>query len=277
MHLARKTWILGASIALGVGCLLGVATLGRGAPPSGAETGAPGSVGPGSVAEPSEVPSNEVETSREAAPRAAGRAAIPGAAGDAPELPARKSSREPRTESEFHASFLELADRDPDSFERAARAALREEGPACRKVAALRALCDTRSPRADDALLAAVLELPDVPTGQADSVPGFALRCLSARAASEAGSRRVLEELGLGLSLPPERLRAAARNALLETADETELPRIVERLRAGTVGPVPGDARAALARNPHTIAAEAALASLGPEEPAVADFAGEEE
>lgn len=275
MASTRKTLIVGAVTALEAGCLLGVACLGRGLLPL--ERAAAEAVPLEIEARPGPIQPIDLETPKAEEGRAVDRIAMPEVVTDEGAPAGVDAARAPRKESEFYAAFLEIAAREPDSFERAARNALGEAGPDCRKVAALRALCDTRSPTADDALVAAILELPDAASGDSESVPGFALRRLSMRATKDAGARRALERLVFGSSRPQARLRAAAAAALCAAADEVELGRIAERLRGESDELVLACAGAALSRNPNTRAAEEARSSLGLPDPPTAETAEREE
>lgn len=275
MGTSRKTLIVGGLTVLEAGCLLGVACLGRGLLP--VEQAAADAVPSQSQAPRTVSPTVDLDSTASEAALAVDRTSLGEEQRDAEPGSGASATRDPQKESEFYADFLAIAARDPGSFEAAARGALREAGPDCRKVAALRALCDTRSPAANDALAAAVLELPDLSAGDSESVAGFALRRLSLRATEDSGARRALEGLVFGPSRPAPRLRAAAAAALCSTAAEADVWRIAERLRGETDEQVLACAGAALSLNPNVRAAQEARSRLGFSDSLPAEIAKEEE
>lgn len=275
MALTRKTLFVGALTALEAGCLLGVACLGRGLLPL--EEASAGALPPELEERTAAVEVAILETPPVREEPSVERVAIPDEVGDEEASSGGDAARAPRKESEFYASFLELAASEPDAFERIARAALVEEGPDCRKVAALRALCDVRSAVADAALVAAVLDLKEVSSGNSESVPDFALRRLALRATVDAGAQRALEQIVFGPTRPSSRLRATAAAALFSSAAEVDLVRLADRLRGETDELVLGGALAALSRNPSAQTAEEVRASLGLPEPPGGENAEQEE
>jgi hypothetical protein len=257
--------VVGAVTFLEAGCLLGVACLGRAAVPL-ASFAPSASVGTPREAPRADAPAAEPETLSSASPEDRDALASPDlSASDETEAPApARTPRAPRTESEFLRDLLSRTGGDAAALEAATRSALAGDGPDCEKVAALKAVVQTRSPAADDLLASAVESLLDRSSPNGESVPRFALRLLAERAPREAGAR--VQLLRLAYVEPLDRgLRASAASAYSLAADEGEIRGLVAALANETDPLVRAGALEALGRNPHTRAADAVLAQLGAE------------
>jgi hypothetical protein len=211
---------------------------------------------------------NDLDAAKDEVQRRPARTAVDDRVADKNAPSSSAPAGTPHRESEFYAAFLETAARGPLALEQAARSAIAEDGPDCRKVAALRALRDSRCSAADEILVAAIADLPDASGPNKESVPRFALRTLVDRAPCDPGARRALEQVAWNNRKPTgSALRAAAAAALAATATENEIWRVTDRLRSETEALVFDGAVEALSRNPQVAAASAALRSLGLETP----------
>jgi hypothetical protein len=177
----------------------------------------------------------------ESASRTAPRREANDAAG-APLLDERERARE----SEHYARFLAL---DAQGLEAQAARVLEGPGPDCEKVALLRALESSGSPRLHSWLEHALLRLPDVSGPAGDSVPGFALARLARSAAHDASARSALERVAFGAPRAPERLRRLAVTAWACSATEDELWRLASHLSYEQDALVKASAAEALSRN----------------------------
>jgi len=163
-------------------------------------------------------PAGGAQAERASAASAGGEARTGPAGG-----PAGPAAAEPRTEKDYYERFMALARAKSADFDRELRRALAEEGPACRKVAALRAAWDGDHPGLSELFLEAVGSQPDVSEPQGESIPSFLVRFLGDRAGREERARTMLERIARDGTLEvPTRLRERALGRLERIRDEYE-------------------------------------------------------
>ena len=166
---------------------------------------------------------------------------------------ARPADRAAWTEREFLEEFDASAAADPLGFRVRVREALFGEGPACEKVAALRALYAWEPETGRDLCVEAIARLPDASSPRGESVPRTALRLLGERAPREPAARSILERVLWSQDfLVSAELRGVAAAALLAATAEPELSTLrrrlqddpEERVRSRAVDPRPSEADA---------------------------------
>jgi hypothetical protein len=271
---STRTFVLGSIAAVELACVLGIACLGRGLlPVEAAPNGT--NLGPELRSPELATPAVIEDADRGEPERIALSAGAP--AGEDERVSPAASPREPRTEREFCSMFRGVAAEGLAPLEVAVRRALAERGPTCRKVAALRVLCESDSPATDE-ILASAVSHPSDDAKADDAVPRFALYALVARSARLPASRRMLERGTWGEGeIFPTALRAVAAAALASSACEEEIDRIARFLqnerdplvRAGTIE--------ALVRRRESPARDAALEALGIGRSAESDLRAAEE
>jgi hypothetical protein len=204
----------------------------------------------------------ELESARIAL--SSGESPAPARSSSAIATSAAPDSRDKRKEKDFYTEFVALAAQTPDALERAAPGVLSGEGPDCEKVALLRALHDSGSPRTGAFFALAIASLPDASSAQGESVPRFALRFLSQRVSREPDAKRALESIVWSAFPPaPSVLRRDGAIALASAASESELWRVAARLSAETDQAVRQSGIDALANSAHADAAKNALHEYG--------------
>jgi hypothetical protein len=115
------------------------------------------------------------------------------------------------TERDLRAAYLRRARSEPGSLERLAAGVLASDGAKSEKVALLLTLDDVRSPETVAWLEHAAKSLPDASNAEGESVPSFAIRRLSRRAADDSAATAALGRLAFESSdLAPELRRRAA-------------------------------------------------------------------
>ena len=166
-------------------------------------------------------------------------------------------------EGAWHASLRAAATQD-GALERLAEPILLGRGPDSARVALLRVLYETRSPRLAECFDRALRTLPDVSTPRGESVPSFAIGYLGRHAAVDAQARQVLERAAFGGDTPlSPGLRRRAAALLAQVAPAAELFALVGRLAMETDRELVNGTIAAIADNADADAARAALARLG--------------
>jgi hypothetical protein len=269
-----RTFVLGSIAAVELACVLGIACLGRGLVPVEAASS-------GTTARPDIDASGlativDVDDAEHSAPeRIVLTAPAPPGAEDGVSFVA--SVRAPRTEAEFRSRFREVAAGGVAPLESAVRLALAERGPTCRKVAALRVLCESNS-SATDEILAAAISRSSEKAESGDAVPRYALRALVARSVARPDSRLLLERMTWGddETLPPG-LRATAASTLASSAGEAEIDRLARSLRNERDPLVRAGAIEALTRRTPSSARDSALEGLGIRAVAELGAGGEQE
>lgn len=132
-----------------------------------------------------------------------------------------------------YAEFLALARRDPGGLAERAREELLGEGPDARKIALLRALAETGSPRAHELFALAILTLPVRSTAHSSSVPEYAVHSLGQRAEGDGAARAVLRSVAFGPDRSREpSLRLQAAIHLGRTSTDSELQTLAAIVRA---------------------------------------------
>ncbi|MBI3099032.1 MAG: hypothetical protein HYY93_12445 [Planctomycetes bacterium] len=154
-----------------------------------------------------------------------------------------------KKEREFYEAFLSMRKQEPKILEQSAEEVLQSTEPDCKKVALLRALCDTKSESAVDHLAFAVASLTEGAVAGHESVPSFALRLLTERSVSDAKSRAALEQLLWGGTTLASDRRSRAAAALYANASADELYRLTPFLSGERDPAVLASSAAGLAAN----------------------------
>ncbi|MBI5432332.1 MAG: hypothetical protein HZA52_05845 [Planctomycetes bacterium] len=155
---------------------------------------------------------------------------------DEPAPAARSVGARPRVDSaserELRAAFVAQG-ATPGALESVAQGVLDSDGPRSKKVALLRALCDTRSPESVRWLEYATRASSPLASASGDSVAYFALATLVRASDRDAAARAALESIGFDPALPLE-LRRTAAAAFAAACTGDELVTLESELRSET-------------------------------------------
>jgi hypothetical protein len=249
-HHARRR----AGLLLGAALLL-VAVAWLAGRPAGGDGPAAASPAPGSRASSAATALAALE------PEPARSAAAP-LAGSAPQPPQLAMEPDPN-ERELYQAYLARYAQDPDALAREAERVLRADAARNRKVALLRAAWDLGLPVAPQLFQQALRSPADDADRHAVSLADFALRFLSTRAEREPLAWTTLfDSVHMGATSMVPRVRNVAAASLIESASQSDLPRVVALAQEEPQGALARGVIAAL-RARSDEAARAALRDLG--------------
>jgi hypothetical protein len=247
MRLSAKTLVLSAITAVDVVCLVGVVALARGALPRNDPAPLALDLSAGYVAVLETSSSTAARMPERPAAKTEGTELVVGSAPEGERLALERLRRE--------------AAADPSAFPSVVRRILDEDGADCRKVAALRALCEGDRAGAEE-LLTRTIAGPSPSCG--DSVRRFALDLLARRARVAATARRSLADLVAGRNPAlPRDLRSAAALELASSAPDEELADLSRSLAGETDEVLLAGVLEALSRRAPSAGRDAAAAILG--------------